>query len=241
MNYTNLLQKIEHFEAAKKEGIRVAINPYKMLSTDFCSVLTRDLREIKLVLNDNGKVSAGLTIRQAEDQLKHAAKIAYTSPRSSLLTIPAAKNPRYASLTPLLMLAHKEKDGVLYEDWDKEDEYIHFALGPYLGQLLQDSILEFDITTQDIAKLRVEYLGEGKPVTGYTGRKIDIPIDEGIKVSLMGSKAYSKILLQVWIAHASLRVPNVMILDPWHWDNVPEAFDSVEVPSPVSEVKDLPW
>jgi hypothetical protein len=43
-------------------------------------------------------------------------------------------------------------------------------------------------------------------------------------------------ILQIWLANASLRDPSSMILDPENWDGLPRAIDSV-VPSK----KETPW
>ena len=44
-------------------------------------------------------------------------------------------------------------------------------------------------------------------------------------------------LYQTWLAHPSIRIPGVMILDPLNWDNVPEALDYVRK----VEGEKLPW
>ena len=243
MDYMKLFEQMNNFEHAKKAKLTIPINPYKLLPSTFCASLVTDLKRIKLVYNDKNLVATKATLTGITDpQLGAAAKIAFSMPRSSLLTVIAAKNPRYASLTPLLMLAHKEKDKIMYEQWDKEDEFIKYALGPYLACLVQDEISKVKLT--NIEATRRHYIGEGKPLTGYTGKMTEVPSDKvGLVFRLPGSKAYSKMILQTWIAHASLRIPNVMILDPWNWDNVPEPFDvetKVEV-VPTTLGDNLPW
>ncbi len=240
MDYTKIYNEILNFDAAKKAKLKVPHNPYKFLPGRFCEYLANDLRDVKLVFNTNKKVSTLETLKQIEDpQLASAAAIAYSASRSSILTVPAAKNPKYASLTPLLMMAHKEATGIPYEDWDKEDSHIKYALGPYLTCLVEDSIPFLELTKDQIGTLRVEYLGLS-PVISYAGRKVVVDTEDGLGIPIYGSKATGKMLLQTWIANVSLRVPNSMILDPWDWDKVPEAVEEIAV-NPAKKEGNLPW
>lgn len=40
--------------------------------------------------------------------------------------------------------------------------------------------------------------------------------------------AINYMLMQTWLANASIRVPDVMILDPYNWDRVPEPYDVIK-------------
>ena len=70
-------------------------------------------------------------------------------------------------------------------------------------------------------------------------------VRDGVEVVIPKEACY--MLLQTWTCSAGIRDVNSMILDPWNWDNVPEALD-VAVPKPTpastdpgrSEYK-LPW
>jgi len=251
-NYVNLMEKANNYAQAKKDKVRRAISPFKNLSTNFCEKLVDDLSMLKLQTTDNGKIGAYKSIMESDDpNLKSACRLAYEVSRSDLLGCTARDNPRYASLTPLLMYAHKKHHGIKYEEWDKEEHNkgIQYAIGKFLNNVLTEEpeILKAarDFVTDpanldQVAEVRRLYLN-GKAADGYSGSltKLNVTLDGyDAAISLRSGSCYAKMLLQTWVAHPSLRVPGAMILDPYDWDKVPESLDIV-IQAPVEQ--DTPW
>jgi hypothetical protein len=239
-DYKTLYTKFSAFEAAKKENSGKTpanmSNPYTNLGRDFLSSLTTDLSFIKLIRNDDGLVSAKETFAGIlDEQYAKAAYIAFDMPRSSLMKGNAAQNAKYATLTPLLLFAHKHYHKVQYEEWDKKDTNIIHALGRQFAPLFKQENLEQDweaiykvLTLEKVSELRELYVGNRK-ATGWMGSKTEFEYGGEGHFTLLSGSIIAKMLLQCWIAHPSIRVPGAMILNPHNWDAIPEAFDlSVE-------------
>ncbi len=135
---------------------------------------------------------------------------------------------RYAGMTPILMYAIKEAKGIRYGEWDKSDPNIIYFLGDALYKLLAFSV-EFSSVegTEEIARCRNEMLtiktsGERKSNLAY--KMNSFMYDHKL---VQGSPLGMAMMLQTWLANVQFRVPDAMILDPWDWDNTPEAFDTV--------------
>ncbi len=237
MKLIELYKRYEDFKKESDGGVKKPRNPFEALPCDPSSLVVQELAKIKLIF-ENGKVSTTKTVTNITDsEQKAAVKLAYDVPRSLLLIKPAAKCPEYASLTPLLMWAHKKHNGVKYESWDKTDENIRWALGNFLMPLIDidSDKLKSALDSIDIKEKRKEHLN-GRNTTAYTGKSISL--DDG-KFRLLGSNPITKMILQTWIAHSSIRYPNAMILDPFNWDELPKPID--EVPEVKKEESDLPW
>jgi hypothetical protein len=250
MNYKIHLNNFEHYEKQKKEqkSSKGLSNPYKYLPSSFITTLADDLSKITLVRNEAGLIDARVTISAAAENLRTAAQIAYSTPRSQILGCSAANNAEFASLTPLLMYAHKRDHGVMYEEWDKGPD-VRFALGKFLQKMLyESSFAPRNMPLEDVARVRKEFLN-GNKATGYSAKSVGyewFEDGEEYKFSFSSTGTVSKILLQTWIAHSTLRVPSAMILDPFNWDNTPEAFDfEVDVAAKTElvfdSVEDTPW
>ena len=227
--YQEQLDAFLAYEENIKTKIRKLPNPYSRITKQYLAQLVTYLSKIKLIRNEAGLVSMSLTLAPIKGtELSAAARIAFEVPRSKLMGGSAAGSaPHYAGLTPLLMLAHKEEHGVMYEEWDKGDKHIKLALGSQLQHILMHK--DLPRTAIDIDSCREEYLGD-KPATSWGGSKWTYG-----KAVLSASNPVTKMLLQTWIAHPSLRVENVMILDPWQWDAVPDSHDEV------LETEEDPW
>ena len=216
------------------------------------------LASIPLVRNENNKISVLETMQKCKTldivstpngkttgaNLVNLVKFLHNQNRSVLMKSASTKNPTYGSLTPMLLYAHKLHHNVKYEEWDKKDPGIHVALGKALSPILE--IDHHPKWTKDLSQLnqiRREYSiyksGKKKgticPYHGYKGTKLSIPLDDDENLCDFVEKnttypiIVSSIYLQLWIAHSSLRVPGVMILDPLDWDNVPKALDEIEI------------
>lgn len=253
MDYVKLYDSFQTYYEAKKAKLVKPRNPFNDLPRDFCTTLTRELSNIELRNKTDSAqyvpgelVSATKTLLNIESpQAKGAMSIAFNISRSDILGCVAKDNPEYASLTPLFMWAHKKYHKVPYEAWDKKDPMMEFALGKFLKPLLDaENVISFAEIQQylldnpeDHARLRAEHLND-KNATGYFGRMLNFEIND-TPVKLAGSSCVTKMLMQTWLAHASIRVPKAMILDPTNWDAIPKGVDGTN--KEVKEAMKLPW
>lgn len=168
----------------------------------------------------------------------------------SALVSNMAKNPLYGSLTPLFMFAHKRYNDIKYEEWDKKDSSIRYALGKFLAEAVTDLPNKpITLSADEVRNLRDSAL------TFYSGVRIGTKAPAtnnkmSRSISTSSGEIFNKnaayILLQTWLANADIRKPDAMILDLWDWDNTPEALDTVpELPEPVkthpATSRQLPW
>lgn len=214
-------------------------------SDDFIPLTLPVLASIPLVYNDKGLVSTSQTIQKLKNtgtittpnSLMSGAnaldllRFITTVPRSKLQKSAFNKLPTYGTFTPLFLYAHKLYNNVPYNKWDRSDE----LLKPILGVMLRD-ILD---TPKELAELidieewrekaglfkSGKHMGECAALTTFKMNLNGVIINDAYyKVP----KAALFMKLQMWIAHASLRKPDIMILDPFDWDIVPEALDEVK-------------
>ena len=158
------------------------------------------------------------------------------------------------------MYAHKLHHNVPYNDWDKADPHVNYALGSFLEPIIDVKQLPSWLKDRDtVNTLRRRYMtpasgankGQLLPYSSWRNTSLEIWKDEDnnvflehtpdcIKETYLGC---TKLMhLQLWIAHSSLRVPGAMILDPLDWDNVPKALDEIEIARPVVKKKiDIPF
>jgi hypothetical protein len=244
INYT------DHADNAEKAFANHKLKWTPPFSDSFLDHVLPILASVKLETK-GGKVSASDTFMQ----LKHAGSVQtpnglmdatnvmalirmlYFTKRSALLSASQIRAPRFASFTPLMLYAHKLYNDVPYSSWIKDDKYLGFFLGNTLDLILEVKDIP-DLTIDEVIKYRQEALtyktgknaGTQAPAHTYkcvltTVREMPLP-----KPAIM-------MLLQIWLAHASVRNTESMILDPLDWDNIPDALDAVE-PLPVLSVAD---
>lgn len=160
------------------------------------------------------------------------------------------------SFTPLFMYAHKLYNDVQYEEWDKSDPTISFALGKFLANALEAAPSgKLTLSADEVRALRetaLTYLSGQK--AGMTDKATAFKMPKKLTLSradedIILLKPLTFMLLQTWICNAEVRKPNSMILDPWNWDSTPAAWDVVveRVKLPATpkltqvEVKHNPW
>ena len=252
MDYITLRSKIEPFENNKldKENKKTLSDPYQLLPDSFLEDLSFFLQQIEPEFNTEGKVSAEKSFRAiTNDQVKAALWISYSCPRSAFPVSRSKVNNKYHALTPIPMLAMKTRQGILYEQWDKEDPWLYAALGKMLRELTENPIEEFsrDKITPELLKQALTVKtgvkrGEVRPATTYTMSSSKVLDGDGVIILPYNSNA-SRMLLQTWKAHPSNRLPGVMILDPWDWDFVPTPIDDsyTEEKEEKEVTEDLPW
>lgn len=144
----------------------------------------------------------------------------------------------YSALVPLFLAAYKKFHGIPYTYWDNVSKLIDkdllAAMTCNAPQFNTDELLHFRVEGSTIKS--GDKAGDVKNPLNVTG------------ITKTGCKEFddlprlAKIMLtQVWVAHPTLR-NEYMILDPNHWDSMPEPLISTEVlkKSPVFEDK-MPW
>ena len=171
----------------------------------------------------DGKYNFTETLRQcnysgnlASNQLQKLVVCISDITRSTFIAT-MTKKPQYASMTPLFLWAQKNARGILYEAWDKTDPNMEIALGAFLSPIIS------------FAKSTAEDLHDGKTIrAGMTNLKAFR--SAGCTVE----KPMRYMITQTWLCHPHIRVPEMMILDPWNWDNTPEPMEIVR-----EDVKDI--
>jgi hypothetical protein len=190
-----------------------------------------ELKEIKTIETPNG-IMTGRNIMRL-------VMFLYFSKRNLFLSVPQNKNPRLGNLTPLLMYAQKLYNNVNYGKWSKEPG-VKYALGHALEPILKVEKLPGDFDLNDTRRIALTYKsgrkeGQMAPLTAYK-----------CNVRRVGGIDYRNIviimLLQLWLANASLRDTEAMILDPLDWDNIPPAYDEIIKEEPKEEpAEDISW
>lgn len=163
----------------------------------------------------------------------------------------------YCGLVPLILAAHKSINDITYETWDKTT----------LGQLVNKSLLEvmelslqekYQFTSEELLEARNEGLyyisgvSAGKQKSPETTFKLNGLVSKQENGQIMISSEFTQdlpslaqtILTQIWAAHPVNR-NNLMILDLYDWDNIPEPLEDTKVliksKSIAEDELDLPW
>lgn len=186
----------------------------------------------------------------------------YYIPRGKLMKTSMIKAPKLGGLTPLAMYAHKLYHKVPYSSWYAGDKAIKWFIGrslePIAVMKAQNVIVpllndgEFlanrktALTHRSGSKFgQMAKLTEYKCVIDHLEVKEfedsepepyqDLTEDGMTKFYL--PKIAIQMVLQLWLANASLRDTHSMILQPHNWDLPPDAKDAAGT----AEVEALPW
>jgi len=184
------------------------------------------------VSGDNG-FSVTETFKQIDDvNLKNYLKYcALEQARSDLTQAKATEATRHCPLVPIFLAAHKEYNGVNYNDWDRSDKFMRFAV----GYRLYDSIekwrkIPLSKELRDIARRNALITPKGKEVNPAVWPLHNIRIDKNNV--LRPTDYFRHIWLQTWVANVENR-NEFMILDVNDWDLMPEALDAVFKPQEI--------
>jgi hypothetical protein len=169
--------------------------------------------------------------------------------KRSLLVTKQIANPKYSSLTPLILMGLKLYQNISYQSWHGLNN-LQWILEPELmaavdvvyDSLGSDRLLE--IREQGLTQRSGTKAGQQKPAESTWSLT-------GIQATEIGHlpKLTQSMLCQIWLAHPKHRDP-YMILDPKNWDNMPQPliqYDVFKKPEPketavVKEVTtELPW
>lgn len=162
----------------------------------------------------------------------------------------SAEGLPYCRLVPLLLMPHKQFNGIKYSDWGSEK--LELIVGKDLHELMTGEIPEFD--TESILEWRTlgvtiksgDKQGSVKSIISTYGLN-GLPWDYGEgKGPAQLTQLQRMVLCQTWAAHPSNR-NQYMILDPKSWDSMPPALVEEDViasavtDTPASTGSGLPW
>jgi len=153
-------------------------------------------------------------------------KLWYDVPRSKLIGVALThKDARqYSSVVPLFMSAFKLYDGVGYEKWDKSDSMLKYFLGSALEGLteLPEGWTGPDDAVEERDRLQTYSTGAK---SGETEAPTSYKLNRATWYApVLRSDIIARMVLQTWLFNSSLR-NDLMILDPWDWDSMPESLD----------------
>jgi len=171
--------------------------------------------------------------------------------KRSLLVTKQIANPKYSTLTPLILAGLKLYQNIKYESWHGLNN-LQWILEP---ELLQAICVDYDdLGSERILEIRQQGLtqrsgskaGQQKPAESTWSLT-------GIQDTEIGHlpKLTQSMLCQIWLAHPKHRDP-LMILDPKNWDLMPEPIiphDVFKKQEPVEHLTksrqpietELPW
>lgn len=191
---------------------------------------SRDGKTISMIATLSGLPPEGLdvdgTVISFED-LRALILLIAEVPRSRL-TGSMTKNPKYASLTPLFMYAHKLYDNVSYSSWDPKDSAMRVALGTTLFKAL-----EFQNAHPTLVPIPANVrksLYADKVYSAYPGTYFKYSYTEDSGDVINYPKEWLILNCQYWIASAGIRDTNSMLLDIKNFGNIPKAMDAEVIP-----------
>ena len=161
-----------------------------------------NLSKLTTVDTPNGPVDA--------KQVYAAIRLFHFLNRSMFYTT-TRKDPRYMSLTPMLMYAIKEIQNKPYEYWDKKDPKAVVLMGLNLYKAVNEYSMPTRKEIESDRNIQFKMHKEG-----------DYKITKGL--AFKAPMLTKLMVMQCWKAAPSERVPGAMILDLDNWDNVPEPF-----------------
>jgi hypothetical protein len=206
------------------------------------------------LITSNGRIDCLQTIKQNCGDPKQQQLWKLTRIKRSKLIGKQISNPKYASLTPLILAGFKQFQGVQYSNWCGLDNLhymiepeLHWAIHCDLGNccsLGSDRLLE--IRQQGLTQRSGSKAGQQKPAESTWSLA-------GIQDTEIGHlpKLTQSMLCQIWLAHPKHR-DQLMILDPKNWDLMPEPIiphDVFKKQEPVEHLTksrqpietELPW
>lgn len=205
------------------------------------------LATIKAEKHEDGSYSIDKTISKLGD-IPAKWILAYLhilTSRSDYYKGSAKENTRHCTLVPIFLAAQKQYNGIMYEQWNKEDKYMNIALGNTLyNSITKWAAIPLSEQMRTIARRNALKNKQGKVLQPSAWAVHSVELDRTLK--LVATDPFRHMWLQTWMANAENR-NEYMILDVHDWDLMPEALDAVAavqeyVPAYVPKEEDaLPW
>jgi hypothetical protein len=172
--------------------------------------------------------------------------------RSSLVAtqnLPHSVN--YSSVVPIVLMGLKRYQNIPYQIWDLRttDTLVESKL---LESMLWRDDEVYNLDRSEVLKIRELGLTiKSGDRAGTVSKATNQWCLRGVGLTSLGSapQLVQTMLSQIWVCHPSLRT-NLMVLDPYHWDVMPEplivaeVLDRLERPNllkPSQTSSPLPW
>ena len=208
----------------------------------------------KLVRNSSGEWDVLNTLKHNigdDPKLQGLWKLSRVT--RSLLLPSQTKHPQYAQLTPLILAGFKLYKDVLYSSWQGLPN-LEYIVEPKLWEALNLSPQQLaicgDLGSERLLEIRAQGLmNKSGKSAGELKQAESTWALTGIQGTELGSfpKLTQSMLTQIWIAHPTKRT-QYMILDPLHWDLMPEPLVSAEIfqepeqtTQPKKDIFAMPW
>lgn len=204
----------------------------------------------------DGKIDIFSTLKHNCTDPKQLAFYHLSRVKRSHFILNMTKSPTLGSLTPLILLAFKQYQGVPYSRWQGLDNLEHI-LEPRLYTAITSDVGDLSgllsLGSDRLLEIRQQGLTTRSGLSAGSQKPAETTWQlTGIKDTEIGHlpKLTQTILTQIWLAHPRHRSPN-MILDITNWDNIPaplfpvDIFSPSKANNPEKEVKTqpttLPW
>jgi hypothetical protein len=180
------------------------------------------------VQRSNGVIDVLATIKHNCSDPKQQQLWKLTRIKRSKLLAKQIANPKYASLTPLILAGLKQFQGIKYSSWQGL-ENLNYVLEPELHWAT--NVDYGDLGSERLLEIRQQGLTQR---SGTKAGQIKNPESTwsltGIQDTELGNlpKLTQSMLTQIWLAHPKHR-DQLMILDPKNWDLMPEPLISHDV------------
>ena len=165
-----------------------------------------------------------------------------TRVKRSLLVKNQTKEPTYATLTPLILLAFKRIKNFSYEQF-RDIEGLEWLLEPQLYEALVVPNINANLSKDRLIQIRQQGLEyRTGPKAGQTRQSTSTWQLYGIQNTELGDlpKLTQTILTQCWLAHPQIR-RETMILNINNWDNMPEPIIETAMAQVVKVNTSTPW
>lgn len=167
-----------------------------------------------------------------------------TRAKRSLLVKNQVREPQYSTLTPLILLAFRQVQGVSYSAW-RDCENLRWVLEPRILDSVVLSPEQVEIVGGLGSERLLELRQQGLTARSST-RLAAKPAEstwklyhlEGTELGMLPTLAQT-MLTQCWLAHPKNR-RDTMILDPLNWDRMPAPLLSTELFQPVQAAPTQP-
>jgi hypothetical protein len=136
----------------------------------------------------------------------------------------------YSQLVPIILASHKRYSGVPYQRWDVD------ATTTVIDPKLREAMFFRDATVLGLSKEELIQLRE-QGLTQKSGDRKGTVLKathqwclRGMGSTILGQAPalVGTMLCQIWVCHPTLRTP-YMVLDPQHWDQMPDPLLSDEI------------
>ncbi len=141
----------------------------------------------------------------------------------------------YSALVPLVLAAHKRFNNIPYSAWDVLLDCPLIEASLLEAMLWRDEELfsgnKLNISLDRLLEIRKQGLTTKSGANyGVVAKPTSTWCLRGIRDTELAHvpKLVGTMLTQIWVAHPSLRT-NYMILNPYDWDNMPEALINEQI------------